>query len=319
MGFCTFAGMQTPSDPTPNFTTWLKAARLRTLPLAFSCILLGSFLAGSQGKFSLSITILCLLTTLFYQVLSNFSNDLGDGLKGTDSDRKGEARAVASGKISIPQMKSAVRVFALLSFFTGTLLSYKGTEQLHWGYTLFFILLGVVAIWSAISYTMGDKAYGYAGLGDLFVLLFFGLVGVFGSYFLQAQVLDWIILLPSFAVGFLAVGVLNLNNTRDIGTDIIHGKMSIPARLGRKGAKRYHLVLMIASMVCALWFTLYNPTDFWGYLWILSLPAIFKNTSLLFRTNEPEEIDKLLKPLALTTLLFSLLLGVGTWLNNFSL
>ncbi len=299
----------------PTFRTWVKAARLRTLPLAFSCILLGSFLAGSEGYFSWRITLLCLLTTLFYQVLSNFSNDLGDGLKGTDANRKGESRAIASGSISIDQMKSAVRVFGVLSFLSGTALSILGTSELHWGFTAFFIALGLLAIWSAMSYTMGDKAYGYAGFGDLFVLLFFGFTGVLGSYFLQAQSIDLVVIWPALAVGFLAVGVLNLNNIRDIETDVEHGKMSIPARIGRGPAKVYHLFLMTATLVCSLIFSLSTEAGWKGYLWILALPIVVRTTTALLKTNEPEKIDTLLKPLAIGTLIFSLLMGIGAWIG----
>lgn len=296
-----------------SISAWVSAARLRTLPLAFSCILLGSFLAGSQGFFSWSILILCLLTTLFYQVLSNFSNDLGDGLKGTDDHRQGEARAVASGAISISQMKIAVWIFASLSFVSGTVLSLIATKGLSIYITLFFITLGAFAVWSAMSYTMGKKAYGYAGFGDVFVLIFFGYVGVLGPYFLQSHRLDIFMLLPATSVGLLATGVLNLNNTRDIENDLKHGKMSIPARIGRQKAKIYQLVLIITSVVLSVIYTTKTTESTWGYLWTLSLPLIALTTIKLFQTNDPLKIDKLLKPLAISTLLYSILFGVGFW------
>ncbi len=296
-----------------SIKSWLSAARLRTLPLAFSCILLGSFLAGSVGNFSWTITILCLLTTLFYQVLSNFSNDLGDGLKGTDNERKGEARAIASGAISISQMKKAVWIFAALSFISGTVLSILATQGLPTYTTLFFIVLGTFAVWSAMSYTMGKKAYGYAGFGDIFVLIFFGYVGVLGPYFLQTHQLDFLIILPATSVGLLATGVLNLNNTRDIETDIKHGKMSIPARIGRNKAKVYQLFLVLSSVGLSILYSVKTTDSSWGYLWTLSLPLIAMTTIKLFKTNDPLQIDKLLKPLAISTLLYSILFGIGFW------
>ena len=150
---------------------WIAAARLRTLPLAFSCILLGSFIAAYDGQFNGLILALCLLTTLLYQVLSNFANDYGDGVKGTDANRKGESRAVASGAITASQMKSAMYLFAVLSFLSGSILSILGTQDLPVYVTILFIVLGILAIWAAIRYTVGDSAYGYKGMGDIYVLI----------------------------------------------------------------------------------------------------------------------------------------------------
>ncbi len=294
-----------------NIKPWIAAARLRTLPLAFSSIILGTCLAASNGHYSNLIFVLCLLTTLCYQVLSNYANDYGDGVKGTDADRRGEKRAVASGEISAAQMKKAVWFFALLSFGFGTWLSIIATAGLPWLVTLGFILLGLLAIVAAITYTVGRKAYGYSGLGDISVLLFFGIVGVGGSYFLQANILNWKILLPAAAVGLLAVGVLNLNNMRDIDSDRRHGKKTLAVRMGLRGAKLYHLILIVLAFDFAFLYNRLTEGSFWRNLYWLVLPLLFINLRAALKGEEPEDFEPLLKMLAITTLIFSLLFGIG--------
>ena len=290
---------------------WIKAARLRTLPLAFSCILLGTFLAAADGSFDPWILVLSLLTTLFFQVLSNYANDLGDGVKGTDQHRRGEPRMVGSGLIPIEKMKAAVYLFVLLSFVSACILSHRALLEKGWIWVALFIALGALAILSAVFYTVGDAAYGYRGLGDLFVLLFFGWVGVLGSYYLQTAELDWSVLLPASSVGLLSVGVLNLNNMRDIETDRTAGKKSIPVRIGLPYAKIYHMGLLLFA------FNLFVPLCarpwrkcLWNLYW-LSVPLILWNLWSVSKAWQAEEFDPLLKRLALTTLLFSLSLGCG--------
>lgn len=290
---------------------WIAAARLRTLPLAFSSIILGTCLAAADGHYDPLIFVLCLLTTLCYQVLSNYANDYGDGVKGTDAARVGEKRAVASGEISASQMKSAVWIFAVLSFIFGTWLSIIATKGLPLLVTIGFIVLGLLAIVAAITYTVGRRAYGYQGLGDISVLIFFGYVGVVGSYFLQTNILNWEVFLPATAVGLLAVGVLNLNNMRDISTDEKSGKKTIPVMLGLRGAKVYHLILIILAFDLAFIYNLITEGSFWRNLYWLVLPLLLLNLNAALRAKEPSDFDPLLKVLAITTLLFSLLFGIG--------
>jgi 1,4-dihydroxy-2-naphthoate octaprenyltransferase len=222
--------------PSGKVKAWISAFRLRTLPLALASIFLGSFIAAAHGAFDWLIFSLCVLTTLFLQILSNLANDYGDSIHGADGEhREGPSRAVQAGLISATQMKKAMTVFGVLSFITGVLLIYTAF-QAQWWLALIFLGLGLGAIYAAIRYTAGKNPYGYKGLGDLFVLLFFGLVGVGGSYFLYTQVLDWFILLPATGCGLLAVGVLNVNNIRDIKSDEVSGKRSIPVRIGRENA-----------------------------------------------------------------------------------
>lgn len=290
---------------------WIEAARLRTLPLAFSSIILGTCLAAARAHFDGVIFILCLLTTLFYQVLSNYANDYGDGIKGTDDDRVGEKRAVATGSISLAAMRRAITVFAVLSFVSGTTLSILATSDMDIWVTLSFILLGFLAILAAITYTVGNRAYGYYGLGDLAVLIFFGVVGVGGSYFLQAGSLDWPVLLPALATGLLAVGVLNLNNMRDIATDRINGKNTLAVHFGLRGAKVYHLVLIVLAFDLAFVYNLLVEGSFWQNLYWLVLPLLLLNLNAALRAQTPSDFEPLLKVLAVTTLLFSVLFGIG--------
>lgn len=290
---------------------WIAAARLRTLPLAFSSIILGTCLAAANGHYSTAIFVLCLLTTLCYQVLSNYANDYGDGVKGTDAARVGEKRAVASGEITQGQMKKAVWIFAGLSFVFGTWLSIMATRGLPLIVTGGFILLGILAIVAAITYTMGRRAYGYKGLGDISVLIFFGIVGVVGSYFLQTNILNWQVFLPATSVGLLAIGVLNLNNMRDLETDKRYGKKTLPVMMGLKGAKIYHGFLIIIAFDLAYVYNAIEDTGFWANLYFLSVPFLMINLFQVSRAKEPADFEPLLKRLAITTLLFALTFGIG--------
>ncbi|NVK29330.1 MAG: 1,4-dihydroxy-2-naphthoate octaprenyltransferase [Flavobacteriia bacterium] len=291
--------------------SWVEAARLRTLPLAFSCILLGNFIAISQGYFSYEILSLSLLTTLFYQVLSNYANDYGDGVKGTDANRQGEKRAVAAGEITASQMRNAVVVFAILAWLSGAMLSYLGTQSLpNWIFYV-FLVLNTAAVVSAIRYTVGGRAYGYKGYGDVYVLIFFGWVGVVGSYFLQAQELNLFVFLPATSVGFLAMGVLNLNNMRDLESDRIHGKMTVPVKIGRSKAKSYHAFLLIGALICMALYVVFQTRGGWSWLAMATTPVVLLQLNKAVKADTPEEFDPLLKPLALTTLLFVLIAGLA--------
>lgn len=294
-----------------SLNTWIAAARLRTLPLALSSIILGSLLAVSFSKFSAIVLILSVITATVYQILSNYANDLGDGLKGTDANRVGEKRAIASGSISVAQMRKAVNVFTVLSLVFGTLLSIFSTQQNDIWVTIFFITLGIMATIAARSYTMGKNAYGYAGLGDVFVLLFFGYVGVIGSYFLHGNHFNFLVLLPATSVGFLATGVLNLNNLRDAETDAKSAKKTVVVRLGRKGAKFYQTFLIIGALVFQGLFVVLTSSGAWAWLYLAVAPLLILNLSKTWRASQPAQFDPLLKPLAISTLLFCLLAGLG--------
>ena len=294
-----------------NLKHWIAAARLRTLPLAFSSIILGTCLAASHGSYDSLVFVLCLVTTLCYQILSNYANDYGDGVKGTDDNRTGEQRAVAAGIISAGQMRKAVILFSILSFIFGTWLSVAATRGLPIYITAIFIVLGILAIISAITYTVGKRAYGYRGFGDVFVLLFFGYVGVLGSYFLQAGTLKWSLILPATAVGFLAMGVLNLNNMRDIITDKENGKRTIPVLIGLKNAKLYQAALVILAIDLAFVYNKIEAQGFWQNLYFISLPILIIGLLKVRKSFEAKDFEPQLKILAISTLLFSLTLGIG--------
>ncbi|MEY4382642.1 MAG: 1,4-dihydroxy-2-naphthoate octaprenyltransferase, partial [Bacteroidota bacterium] len=233
---------------------WVEAARPRTLPLAVASILLGNLIALTEGHFSFSIAALAIFTTLFLQILSNFANDLGDTLNGIDTKNRTVAqRTVQTGKISIPEMKNAVKLFGILSFISGIYLIYIGLKDSTIQDFVVFLLLGLLAILAAITYTIGKKPYGYLGLGDFSVFLFFGLVGTCGSYYLQTKVFEWSILLPASSSGLLSVAVLNLNNLRDIENDRMNGKFSVPVRIGKEKGfiyqKSLYLLAILSSFI----------------------------------------------------------------------
>lgn len=295
---------------------WIAAARLRTLPLALSSILLGTFLGSFYGAFNPWVLVFCIVTTLLYQVLSNYANDYGDGVKGTDDNRRGEKRSVASGAISASQMKRAVYVLAILAFISGSWLSILGTRGLSPIVTIVFIVLGSFAIWAAVRYTVGDSAYGYKGLGDVYVLVFFGWLGVLGSFFLQTQTLNFWVVLPATAVGLLAAGVLNLNNMRDREEDQKNGKITLAVRLGSRKAKQYQRVLVLGAIVLMLVYVTTQTANVWSYLFLITTPLLIRVIIKSQSAKTPEEFDVLLKPLALGTLVFSVTAGLGLYLGS---
>ena len=296
-----------------KFSAWISAFRFRTLPLALSSILLGSFIAAYQQKFDWSIALLAISTTLFLQILSNLANDYGDGIKGTDNlERIGPNRAIQSGAISIREMKNMIVVFILLSLVSGIALLAVAFPQDMLNSALFFLILGIVAIAAAIKYTVGKTAYGYHGMGDLFVFLFFGITGVVGTYYLHTLTLAWEVFLAGAAVGFLSAGVLNLNNMRDRISDSKAGKNTLVVKIGGRAAKAYHAFLIIGAILSTAAFILLFELGVWSWIFLATSPLLASNLVRVFKNKEPRSLDPLLKQLALTTLLFVLLLGVGS-------
>ena len=290
---------------------WIQAARLRTLPLSVSGIIVGSMYAMSQAMFNWKIVIFALTTTLGFQVLSNFANDYGDGIKGTDNaDRIGPKRAIQSGTISPKAMKNAMIVTSILTLISAILLIYCSFKGNYFIYSLLFLILGIAAIASAIRYTVGNTAYGYRGYGDLFVFLFFGLVSTVGVYFLFAKKIDWQLILPAIAIGFLSVGVLNLNNMRDEASDRKSNKNTIVVKIGAAKAKKYHFFLIISAMVLVVIFALIAHFRFDQYLFLLAYIPLVKHLVTVYKNQEPRALDPELKKLALTTFSLSILLAL---------
>lgn len=290
---------------------WIHALRLRTLPLALSSIAMGAFLAAFFDGFRWKISLLAAVTTLFLQILSNLANDFGDAQKGTDNQhRLGPERAVQSGKISAVAMKKAIIIFVGLSLISGIVLIFRSTRGMNLEIGMGFFAIGVGAIAAAVFYTIGKKSYGYSGLGDLFVFVFFGLVAVVGTYFLNTLQFRWDILLPAVSLGFLSAGVLNLNNLRDIANDKNSGKMTLAVRFGERGAKFYHLFLILGAFLSAFLFNLKNSENPWSFGWIiLLLPLFVVDLVQIFKTRNLRMLDPFLKKLALKTLLFVIVYG----------
>jgi 1,4-dihydroxy-2-naphthoate polyprenyltransferase len=285
---------------------WISAFRLRTLPLAVSSILVGSALAHYHGVFQWPVFVLALLTAVLLQILSNLANDLGDHQHGTDNaQRIGPQRAVQSGAISPAAMKRAMILCGVLAFASGCALIVVAFGLSIT--TLVFLLLGLAAIAAAVKYTFGKNPYGYAGLGDLSVFVFFGLVGVGGTYFAHARVLPLTVLPGAIAFGMLSTAVLNLNNMRDIENDARSGKRTLAVRLGRSNARVYHYVLLAIGGAGALIvaFTHLRPAKAYSMLvWIavLLLPHAYR----VWRSSDPVQLDPELKRLAIGTFILAI-------------
>ncbi|MEC5165678.1 1,4-dihydroxy-2-naphthoate octaprenyltransferase [Flavobacterium sp. PL11] len=299
---------------------WIEAARLRTLPLSVSGIIVGSMYALANPTeniltptevFNWRLFGFAILTTLGLQILSNFANDYGDGLKGTDNeDRVGPKRAIQSGVISPKDMKRAIIITSILTLLSAILLIYYAFADTNIIYSLFFLALGILAIASAIRYTVGNTAYGYRGFGDLFVFIFFGLVSTLGVNFLYSKQLDAILFLPAIAIGLLSVGVLNLNNMRDEASDRKSNKNTIVVKIGGAKAKKYHYFLVTSAMFLIVLFALLSDFHFDQYLFLLAYIPLTKHLVTVRKNQEPRLLDPELKKLALSTFALSILLAL---------
>jgi len=292
--------------------SYIQAARLRTLPLSVSGIIIGSFIAASKGLFNWKICLLALLTTIGFQIISNFANDYGDGVKGTDNeDRIGPERAVQSGAISPKQMRTAIIASSIITFLIAILLIFIAFGKDDFLNLIIFFCLGLASIAAAIKYTVGKRAYGYSGFGDLFVFLFFGLVSVIGSYYLYSKQLSITLILPAFSVGFLSIGVLNLNNMRDRASDIKSGKKTLVVKMGNESAKYYHYYLLVTAFLFAILYTIVHYNSPYQFLFLITFFPILKHFNVVAKNKIPKLLDPELKKLAITTFLFSILFGIG--------
>lgn len=294
-----------------TFSIWFSTARPKTLPLALASILVGSALAAWAGKFDGVITLLALLTTLLLQILSNFANDYGDHVKGSDtSARIGPLRAIQHGAISGEQLRKAMIMVSGLAFSSGAVLVMCAYQS--WQDLLAFFVLGVLAIVAAITYTVGKKPYGYLGLGDLSVLIFFGFLAVLGTFYLQVHSLPLITFFPAFASGLLAVAVLNINNLRDIEQDKAAGKNTLIVRIGGKNGRIYHLSLLALAMLSYFIFALCELPHWYNYLFLLTTPLLVKHGLFVFTHPNPADLRPLLGQMAGLALLTNGLFALGT-------
>jgi 1,4-dihydroxy-2-naphthoate octaprenyltransferase len=300
---------------------WIEAARLRTLPLSVSGIIVGSMYALAHPTddiltptevFNWRLFGFAILTTLGLQILSNFANDYGDGMKGTDNeDRVGPKRAIQSGVITPQAMKRAIIITSALTLLSAMLLIYYAFRDTNLWFSLFYLVLGILSIISAIRYTVGNTAYGYRGFGDVFVFIFFGLVSTLGVNFLYSKQLDFELVLPAVAIGLLSVGVLNLNNMRDEASDRKSNKNTIVVKIGGAKAKIYHYFLIATAMVMVLIFAIVDDFHFDQYLFLLAYIPLTKHLITVYKNQNPKELDPELKKLALSTFALSVLLSLG--------
>lgn len=291
---------------------WIKAFRLRTLPLSLSATILGSFLGYAENRFKWGVFVFGTLTTLFLQILSNLANDYGDARKGTDNEKRlGPLRVTQTGLVTASRMRAMILIFVVLSLVSGSLLIWfglRGGDLLL--YSIFF-LLGFSAIFAAIKYTIGRKPYGYVGFGDIMVFIYFGILGVAGTYFLHTQSFHLSILLPASSIGLLSVGVLNLNNMRDHENDAVNGKNTLVVRMGVPWAKVYHVILLFTAFLLGLAFTIIHFESYYQLIFLLPLPLLASDIKKVITNTVPVELNAELKKLAVATLLFSLSFGLG--------
>ena len=294
---------------------WLKAVRLRTLPLSVSGILIGNSLCFQHTEFSVTLFVLMLFTAISFQIISNFANDYGDGVKGTDNEnRLGPKRVLQQGLLSREILKKGIVIISLISLLLAFSLIFLAFGSNSWYYILIFIGLSFASVWAAIFYTVGNKAYGYYGFGDLFVFLFFGGVSVLGAYFVQLKTFSYPAILLSLMVGFLSVGVLNLNNMRDIDNDAFVGKRTLVVIMGAAIAKKYHLFLLIVSVSILVYvFSSVSIRFFWiPYLAIIPLMVHFIS---VLKNSEPKFFDPELKKLSLSIFFLSILIFFSFYLG----
>lgn len=294
-----------------NLKPWILAARLRTLPLAASNIILGSLLAYKHGSWNSYVFVLGLITALLLQILSNFANDYGDFTSGADKKRNSTLeRALQSGKISPKLMKHVIIILAVITFFSGISLIYIGSKNMGITGILIFILIGLLCIFAAIKYTIGKKPYGYIGLGDIAVFLFFGIIGVCGIYYLHTHEIHASIILPAASLGLLSTGVLNINNIRDFESDKESGKNTLVVRWGLNNAKIYHSLLVLSAILLGITATFLEYHNSFQLLYLFTIPFFFTNIYRVNTLKTAASLDKEIKYLALTTFLYSVMYSI---------
>ncbi|HLV15460.1 MAG TPA: 1,4-dihydroxy-2-naphthoate octaprenyltransferase [Xanthomarina sp.] len=292
--------------------TWLSAFRLRTLPLSVSGIIVAASLAAYNGVFDWMVFVFALLTTLSLQILSNLANDYGDGIKGTDNhERVGPKRAIQSGEITPEKMFSAIKINILITIGLALLLILSAFGAKHFLLGIMFFGIGLLSIYAAVKYTVGSNAYGYKGLGDLFVFVFFGLVSVIGGYVLFSKQIDHIVFLPACTIGLLSVAVLNLNNLRDVISDRNANKNTLIVKMGFENGKIYHYILVGTAIVLSALFGILYYTSIFNLIFVLAYIPLIKHLIMVKKNTVPKLLDPELKKLALSTFVLSVLLAIG--------
>ncbi len=295
-----------------KISAWFYAARLRTLPLSVSGVIVGTAIANYHGKSNTLIFILALLTTISFQITSNFANDYGDGVKGTDnSGRIGPKRALQSGLLSRSELKLGIIVAIGICLVLISAIVYYAFGAQNIGYLSLFAVLGLFSIWASIRYTVGKSAYGYRGMGDIFVFLFFGLLAVMGTMFLYTKFVTAQAILLAISVGLLCTAVLNLNNLRDFKSDKAAGKKTFVVMIGFENGKKYHYLLLMISFLCAIIFLIQSFNKVYAWLPLMAFVPIFVHLHKVYKTEQPVLFDPELKKLALSTFFFSILIFIS--------
>lgn len=293
-----------------KFKAAIFSMRLRTLPLSLAGVTLGFLLAMKVHYVSIWPIVWLLLTTVCLQILSNLSNELGDFLRGTDGEqREGPMYSLAQGTISVKDFKMLIALFVVLCCVSGVAMIWTSFGNIWEWKPIMLLLLGAAAIWAAMHYTLGKHPYGYRGLGDVFVFIFFGLVSVLGSYFVVAHTIDsWSLLLPAITIGCFSVGVLNVNNIRDMESDAAT-RVTLPLRIGAINAKIFQSILMALGWLCMVFYTLVTYTSLWNFLYFLTLPLFLIHMNMVWKRNG-KDLDPALPLLVLSTFAFALLAGI---------
>lgn len=295
-----------------NIKAAIKSMRLRTLPLSMAGVLLGILLATADWRVDIWTAVLIVLTTVCLQILSNLSNELGDVLRGTDTvDRQGPQYGLNGGEMTVGQMKGLIATFVVLCMVFGALMTWQAFGTLLSLTPILVLMLGAAAIMAAMKYTLGRNPYGYRAMGDIYVFLFFGLISVLGAYFVcTAGVgLHWKLLLPAAGIGLFSVGVLNVNNIRDMETDAAN-RVTVAIKLGEKRAKIYQTVLIALGWACMMAYCLLCWPSVWHWLWLITLPMYILHLRGVW-TRTGKALDPMLPLLVMSTFALSLLMGLG--------
>lgn len=296
----------------PKIAPWINAARLRTLPLSISGVLVGTTLANLYGSGNNTIFILALCTAIGFQITSNFANDYGDGVKGTDNENRiGPKRALQSGLLTRKVLKRGIILSILVNIILVIAVVYLAFGRQNIGYGLLFLVLGGFSIWAAVKYTVGNSAYGYRGLGDVFVFLFFGLLAVLGTLFLYTKSLTWPAVLPAISIGALSTGVLNLNNLRDYESDKHANKRTLVVLMGYQNGLKYHTALISIGLLSLLAYTIMEFNCYFQLLPLVVFIPILLRLKRIRSIETPSVLDPELKKLAISTFLLSLLFYLG--------
>ena len=287
----------------------LKSMRLRTLPLSLAGVIAGVALASSAVTPETPVVVALVFTTAFLQILSNLSNELGDTLHGTDTDdRQGIHYSIQDGEMTVPQMKRLIAVIAALCCVSGLIMVWCSFGTVFSLRPICLLALGAAAIWSAMHYTLGDNPYGYRGLGDLFVFIFFGLVSVLGAGYVCSHTICLSWLLPAAAFGCWSIAVLNVNNIRDMKTDAAT-RTTVALRLGLKNARIYQTVLIAAGWLLMPAYSLLTATGWWQWLYFITVPLFALHLRGVW-TREDRALDPMLPLLVMTAFITSILFSV---------